>query len=57
MFLGIHNIVRERIGPTNYANRNVNDIASAFLLFFRDSLLHEICTCTNIEENYILCTE
>ena len=34
--LAFHNIVRERSGPTNYANRNVDDIASAFSLFFRD---------------------
>ena len=32
--LGILNIVRERSGPTNYTNRNVDDIASASLLFF-----------------------
>ena len=50
--LGIHNIVRERSGPTNYANRSVDDIASDFFLFFRDSLLQEICTYTNIEGNY-----
>ena len=43
----VHNIVRERNGPTKYANRNVNDLASAFSLFFRDSLLEEICVRTN----------
>ena len=47
--LRIHNIVREKSGPTRYAIRNVDDIASAFSLFFRDSLLQEICTFTNIE--------
>ena len=52
--LAFNNIVRERSGPTNYANRNVDNIASAFLLFFRDSLLQEFCTYTNIEENYRL---
>ena len=52
--LGIYNIVRERCGSRNYANRNVDDIGSAFLLFFRDFLLPKICTCTNIEGKYRL---
>ena len=38
----------------NYATRNVDDIASAFLLFFQDSLLQEICTCTNIKRKHRL---
>ena len=32
--LGIHNIARERSGPTNYADHDVDHRTSAFLLFF-----------------------
>ena len=49
--LRIHNIVRKMSGPTRYANYYVDDITSAFSLFYRDSLLQEICTFTNIEGN------
>ena len=50
--LGIRNIVSERSDPTNYAIRNVNNLVSDVLLFFRASLLQEIFQCTNIVRNY-----
>ena len=44
-----HNVLRERKGLTSYAKRNIGNIASAFTLFFRDSLLEKICKWTNKE--------
>ena len=51
----IHNLIRKRdvenSGTTWYANCTVHDIASAFSLVFRDSLLQKIRSFASIEGN------
>lgn len=44
-----HNLVREKASVTSYAKRNIDTIDSAFLLFFQNSILDEICKWTNHE--------
>ncbi|KAK9688094.1 Transposase IS4 [Popillia japonica] len=51
--LGQQNILREKSGPTRYANREVDSIYSAFLIFFRQPLMKIIVKWTNVEGNTV----
>ncbi|KAK9702861.1 hypothetical protein QE152_g29675 [Popillia japonica] len=51
--LGQQNILREKSGPTRYANREVDSIYSAFLIFFRQPLMKIIVKWINVEGNTV----
>ncbi|KAK9703520.1 Transposase IS4 [Popillia japonica] len=51
--LGQQNILREKSGPTRYANREVDSIYSAFLIFFREPLMKIIVKWINVEGNTV----
>ena len=38
-----HNVLREKSGLTNYAERNVYGYHQLFLFIFRDPILEDIC--------------
>ncbi|ESO02919.1 hypothetical protein HELRODRAFT_174386 [Helobdella robusta] len=48
------NIVKESPGFNNYAKNNVDSISSSFLIYFRSSLLEQICHFTNQEGQLVL---
>lgn len=51
--LGQQNILREKSGPTRYANREVDSISSAFLIYLRKPLMQIILKWTNVEGNTV----
>lgn len=47
------NILREKSGPSRFANREVDSISSSFLIYFRKRLLEIIVKWTNAEGNRV----